>query len=207
MNPVLESLQFRHACKQFDTDRKIPRNQLEEILECGRLSPSSFGLEPWRFMLIQNSELRYMLRKASWDQPQITDASDVIAITARSAVVRPQSEYVKQMFARRTFKTEMLVAYHERYKNHHEQEVDPYMNDYAWTSKQCYIALSNMMTAAAAVGIDSCPMEGFSKQQVEEVLSLTDSDFEITVLLALGYRAGEQTPRIRQDKEQTVSYL
>ncbi|MCG8428482.1 MAG: nitroreductase family protein, partial [Chromatiales bacterium] len=80
MNPVFEALQFRHACKKFDAEKKIPSDQLNSILECGRLSPSSFGMEPWRFLVIQNPELRKALRKACWDQAQITDSSDVVVI-------------------------------------------------------------------------------------------------------------------------------
>jgi nitroreductase len=206
MNPVLEALQFRHACKKFDPQRKIPRDDLATILECGRLSPSSFGMEPWKFIVVETPALREALRTACWGQPQVTDASDVIVIVGKTALLRPNSDYVKSMFARRDFPPEALAAYLERYAEHHEGEIDSVMNDYAWVSKQCYIALANMMSAAAAVSIDSCPIEGFGKTEVEQVLGLEATAEEAVVVVTFGYRLQEQTPRFRLDFEHVVDY-
>lgn len=206
MNPVLDAMQFRHACKKFDPARKIPASELDEILECARLSPSSFGMEPWKFLVIQDQKLRQELRKGCWDQPQITDASDVIVLLATPSAVTPDSDYVKAKFGGRPLPPEAIDAYIERYKQHHIKEIQPHMSLYAWTSKQCYIALSNIMAAAAAVGIDSCPIEGFEKHAVEETLGLDTSQYEVAVVVTLGYRAGDQTPRIRRDKHQVIEY-
>ncbi|MCP3667581.1 MAG: NAD(P)H-dependent oxidoreductase [Gammaproteobacteria bacterium] len=206
MNPVLEALQFRHACKKFDSERKIPREDLEMILECGRLSPSSFGMEPWKFLVIQNGALRARLREVCWNQPQITDSSDVVAILVKPDVIMPETDYVKSMFGRRNLPEDAEKAYLERYKSHLEGEVEPLMSYYAWGSKQCYIALSNMMTAAAASGIDSCPIEGFGKHDVEKVLEIDTDHYQIAVIFALGYRAGDQTPRLRLDSSEVIEY-
>lgn len=206
MNTVLQALQFRHACKKFDPQHKISKEDLDEILECGRLSPSSFGMEPWKFLVIQDRDLRERLRKPCWDQPQITESSDVVVILAKTKAIRPDTDYVKQMFARRNLPEEAEKAYIARYKNHLESEVEPLMSYYAWGSKQCYIALGNMMTAAAAAGIDSCPIEGFEKKPVEEVLGIDTDQFEVAVIFALGYRAGEQTSRRRFGFDEVVEY-
>lgn len=206
MNPVLEALQFRHACKKFDPVRKIPRDDFATILECGRLSPSSFGMEPWKFVVVETPALREALRKACWDQAQITDSSDVVVIVGKTGVLRPDSDYVKTMFERRNFPPEALTAYIQRYADHHVGEIDSVMNDYAWASKQCYIALANMMSAAAAAGIDSCPIEGFGKADVEQVLGLDPSREEAVVVVAFGYRQVEQTPRFRLDFAEVVEY-
>ena len=206
MNAVLAALNFRHACKKFDPQKQIPPDQLREILECGRLSPSSFGMEPWRFLVVQDPALRARLRKVCWDQPQITDCSDLVVILTRPSVVVPDSEYVKGKFARRQLPADATEAYIARYRRHMQTEVEPRMSYYAWGSKQCYIALGNMMTAAAAAGIDSCPIEGFDKQPVEEVLELDTDEYQVAVIVALGYRAGEQTQRLRSEFDEIVEF-
>ena len=207
MNAVLDALHFRHACKKFDPSRKIPAEQLQAILECGRLSPSSFGMEPWKFIVVKNDDLRARLRVACWNQPQITDASDVVVIVARPEDVRPGSDFVKAKFARRKLGEEAENAYLERYRSHFQQEVEPVMSYYAWASKQCYIALANMLTGAAAMGIDSCPIEGFCKRDVEAVLELDGVNRQVAVIFALGYRAAEQTPQLRSDASEVIEYV
>lgn len=207
MNPVLKALEFRHACKRFDPERQIPPTELAEILECARLSPSSFGMEPWKFLVISDPQVRQRLRPACWNQAQITDCSHVIAILTKPEAVRPDTDYIKALFARRQLGAEAEAAYLERYRNHMRAEVEPLMSYHAWASKQCYIALGNLMTAAAAVGIDSCPMEGFEKTAVEQALNLDTEQYQIAVLLALGYRADQQTPRLRLDMGQLVEYI
>lgn len=206
MNAVLRALEFRHACKKFDPQRKLGREDLQTILECGHISPSSFGMEPWKFLVIQDHALRERLRKACWDQPQITDSSDVVVILTKTRAVQPDSEYVRRMYARRKLSAEAEIASIERYKRHMQSEVEPLMSYYAWGSKQIYIALANMMSAAAAAGIDSCPIEGFEKKAVEAVLDIDTDLFEVAVIMALGYRAGEQTPRRRLPFADVVEY-
>ncbi len=206
MNPVLDALHFRHACKRFDPQRRIPDDQLREILECARLSPSSFGMEPWRFLVLRDAALRERLRPACWNQAQITDSSDVIAILTRSESLVADGDYAHASYARRGLPSDKMRASLERYGNYLDSEVRPLMSLYAWASKQCYIALANIMTAAAAVGIDSCPIEGFEKSAVERVLGLPDGDFQVAVLVALGYRAGGQTPRFRHAFDEVVAF-
>ncbi len=206
MNTVFNALKFRHACKKFIPGRKIPANVLETILECGRLSPSSFGMEPWKFLVIQTPSLRATLREACWNQPQITECSDVVVILVKPEVIRPNTEYVKAMFHRRNLPDDAEKAYIERYKNHLRSEVEPLMSYYAWGSKQCYIALANMLTAAAANEIDSCPIEGFEKKKVESILQIDTNHYQVAVIFALGYRAGEQTPRYRTDSSEIIEY-
>lgn len=207
MNDVLKALQFRHACKKFNPDIKIPLDILNEVLECARLSPSSFGMEPWKFLVIRNTEIRQLLQNACWGQPQITDCSDVIVVLDKKDLTRPDSDYVKQQFNRRNLTADAEQAYMDKYRQHYQAEIEPLMSNYAWDSKQCYIALSNIMTAAAAAGVDSCPIEGFAKKQVEEALHLDTARFEVVVIVALGYRAGEQTERLRLAFDQVVEFI
>jgi nitroreductase len=206
MNPVIEALKFRHACKKFDPQKKIPRQELDTILEAACLSPSSFGMEAWKFLVLTSDDIRQTLRPACWDQPQVTDSSHVVVILAKPSLIHPSNEYVMNSFLRRKLPTDMTKAYVEKYRSHMETEVFPRMSAYAWCAKQCYIVLANMMTAAAAMGIDTCPMEGFEKDRVEAILEIDTSRFEVAVLVALGYRAEEQTTRLRHSMGQLVEF-
>jgi nitroreductase len=206
MTPFMQALNFRHACKTFDADKKIPDEAFQQILEFGRLSPSSFGMEQWRFLVIQPPETREALRQACWGQAQITESSHVIIILAKTAAVKPGTDYVTKMFDRRNLAVDARNAYLEKYASHHQTEIEPHMSTYAWSSKQCYLALANMMTGAASLGIDSCPIEGFSKQQVEALLDIDTKTEEVAVVVTFGYRAGEQTPRLRLKSTEIIEY-
>ena len=207
MRSVLESLKFRHACKKFDPQRKIEKKDLEEILDCAVLSPTSFGMEAWKFIVVESEQAKKKLRPVCWDQPQITDSSHVVLILAEPSVVSFDTEYVKAAFARRELPDDLTKAYIQRYKTHMETEVRPRMSYFSWCSKQCYIALANIMTAAASKGIDSCPIEGFEKDGVEKVLKLDTSKYEAVVIVALGFRAGDQPPRRRRSKDDLIGYM
>ncbi len=193
-------LQFRHACKLFDAKRPLARADLDYILEAGRLSPSSLGLEPWRFIVVEDHALRRHLRPACWNQSQITTAGAVIVILALKSELRPESGYAARMLRR-------LV--------HSEAELEEAMQIYhgipheglvAWSVAQCHIAAADMMLAAAALGIDSCPMGGFEPEAVAEVLGIDTARYEIALLLALGYRAQPQPPRHRLPLADLVQY-
>ena len=206
MQPFMQAMTFRHACKKFDPQRTISAEDFQQILEFGRLSPSSFGMEHWRFVVVQTPAMREKLREACWGQAQITDSSHVVVILAKTAAVEPYSDYVKSLFARRGLPAEAEQAYLARYAAHNEHEVRPYMNTSAWSSRQCYIALANMMTGAASLGIDSCPIEGFSKTGVEALLGVDTAQYGAAVVVAFGYRAGEQTTCLRQPLDVLVDY-
>ncbi|MCG8632662.1 MAG: NAD(P)H-dependent oxidoreductase [Desulfobacterales bacterium] len=207
MNTVIEALNFRHACKKFDPDKKVGPEDLDTILRAACLSPTSFGMEAWKFLVLASEKIREKIRPACWDQAQVTDASHVIVILARPSLVEPDNAYVLDNFQRRGLPEEATLAYVDRYKWYLQTEVNPRMSTYAWTAKQCYIGLANIMTAAASLGIDTCPMEGFEKEKVEAILELDTGEFQVAVLVALGYRAGEQTPRRRHSRERLVEIL
>jgi len=207
MNPVIKALNFRHACKLFDPDKKISKEQIEMLVTAAHLSPTSFGLEAWKFIVISSDAVKKALRPACWNQPQITDASHVIVILAKPGLADPSNEYVKQNFERRGLPEDATKAYIARYKDHMETQVFPVMNAYAWCSKQCYIGLANIMTTAASEKIDSCPIEGFEKEWVEKVLNIDKNLYEVAVIVALGYRAKKQPQRLRHPIENIIEYL
>ena len=202
MGEFTEAMQFRHACKRF-RDEKIPAAQFDEILEFGRMSPSSFGMEPWRFIVIEAEDLKVKLRPLCWNQPQITECSHLLVIAADNESVLPGSEYVETMFKRRGLPKEALERYLEVYKNHMLPQFHSREAVEAWTHKQCYIAAANMMTGAASLRIDSCPIEGFEKEKVERALEL-EKAFSVALIVAFGYRLDEQPEHVRLPTEAIV---
>ncbi|WP_405155097.1 NAD(P)H-dependent oxidoreductase [Paenibacillus sp. FSL K6-0108] len=198
---VLNAYHFRHATKQFDASRTISAEDFEYILETGRLSPSSIGLEPWKFLIVQNPDFRKRLAEvSSGAQKQLAAASHFIVILARSdaSYNSPYAEYMlKEIKGMPNDVFELTrEAYGKFQKNQRMLENPRTLFD--WASKQTYIALGNMMTAAALIGIDSCPIEGFIYEDVHRILEeeglLEDGVWDISVMAAFGYRA-EDPPR------------
>ncbi len=201
-----EAMAFRHACKRFDKDKKIPSEQLERLLETLRLSPSSFGMEPWRVIVVQSADVKAMLRPLCWNQEQITSCSDLIIFTTNNSVVRSGSDYVKTMFQRRGLDAAAVETYMQVYANYLAPiECDEKLLE-NWTAKQCYITAANVMSHAAALQIDSCPIEGFDKAGVEAALKL-DKQHHLALIVALGYRVDTPKKRQRLSKEQIISYM
>jgi len=195
-NDFSKAMDFRHACKLFDENKKISDEEMHYILEAGRKSPSSFGMEAWKFLVITNEELKAKLRPFCWDQVQITSCSHLVIILAGIENVKVESGIPKKRFSRREMPQEKLDFYMDIYAKHLAKTLSSDENIYAWTSKQSYIALGNMMTAAAFIGIDSCPIEGFEKENVEEVLGLDTTKYQVAALVPFGYRINEQSTQL-----------
>ncbi len=203
----MEAMDFRHACKAFDETKKISNEDMTYILEVGRKSPSSFGMEPWKFLVITNEELKAKLRPACWDQVQITSCSHLVIILAAIDAVKPESGIPRKKFGRREMPEEKYEFYLNLYANHLAQTLSSNENIYSWTARQTYIAAGNMMTAAAIKGIDSCPIEGFEKEKVEEVLGLDTTKYQLSLVLPFGYRVNPQSEQQRDKLEDVVEYI
>ena len=212
---ILQAFNFRHACKTFDPQRKIPDDDFRMILECGRLSPSSFGFEPWRFVVIQDMALREKLRAVSWGaQGQFPTASHVVAILARKQDMRPGSDYTEHMMRDVIrMSDEAIARRHKFYPQFHETDfrLDTPRAMFDWSCRPAYIALANMLTSAAMIGIDSCPIEGFNQQNAEAVLNeaglLEDGRFGLAVMVAFGYRVNPQPAKTRQAIDEVVRWV
>ncbi|MGG0717900.1 NAD(P)H-dependent oxidoreductase [Robertmurraya massiliosenegalensis] len=214
---ILDAFQFRHATKEFDPTKKITDSDFEFILEAGRLSPSSVGYEPWKFLVVQNRELREKLREVSWGaQGQLPTASHFVLILARTIKdTKYDSKYVEdQMLNVKQFPPEIFAQIKELYKSFQEDDLHLLESDRAifdWACKQTYIALGNMMTAAAQIGIDSCPIEGFDFDKVQAILEeaglLEDGHLGVSVMVAFGYRAKEPRPKTRKKLEDIVQWV
>ena len=202
-----EAMDFRHACKIFDEEKKISDKDIVSIIEAGRKSPSSFGMEPWKFLVITNSELRAKLRPFCWNQVQITSCSHLVVVLAAIDDARVESGVVKKRFLRREMSQEKLDMYMNLYASHLQKTLSSDENIYAWTSKQCYIASANMTTCAAVLGVDSCAIEGFEKEKVEEILNLDTKKYQLALLLPFGYRIKEQPEQQRVDFDKVVEFI
>jgi len=206
-NDFTKAMHFRHACKIFDENKKINDEEMRYILEAGQISPSSFGMEGWKFLVITNEILKAKLRPVCWDQVQITSCSHLVIILSAIENVKPSSGKPQQRFARRPLNKEQLTGYNDLYANHLSQTLNSDENIYHWTSKQTYIALANMMTAAAYIGIDSCPIEGFEKEKVEEILELDTSKWQVSVVVPFGYRVNDQSEQVRLPFNDVVEFI
>lgn len=215
---LLKAWEFRHACKEFDSTKKISKADFHMILEAGRLSPSSFGFEPWEFLVIQNSELRTAISGFAWGgQLQIPTASHVVLILARNPeTMKPDSPYIRKTIMEETqhLPEDIANIRAEKYGIFLQRDFGLSYNERAcfeWVARQCYIALANMMTAAAILGIDSCPIEGFPKAGLETFLEernlLDPNVFGVACIVAFGYRAHEPYPKTRRSEKDVVQWV
>ena len=206
-NEFMDAMNFRHACKVFDETKKISDEEIKYILETARKSPSSFGMEAWKFLVITNDELKAKLRPACWDQVQVTSCSHLVVLLAGIDSVKVESGEVEKRFARREMPKETLDFYMGLYAEHLKETLSSDENIYSWTSKQSYIAAGNMMTSAALLGIDSCPIEGFDKKQIEGILELDTTKYQLSLVLPFGYRINPQSEQLRLAFEDVVEFI
>ena len=164
-------------------------------------------MEAWKFLVITNEALKAKLRPACWDQVQITSCSHLVVVLAGIDSVKVESGIPEKRFARREMPQEKLDFYMGLYASHLKNVLSSDENIYAWTAKQTAIAAANMMTAAAFIGIDSCPIEGFEKESVEAILELDTSRYQVSMLLPFGYRVNVQSSQLRLPFDEVVQFI
>jgi nitroreductase len=196
-----EIVDFRFACKKFKKGEVISNEEIFKILEAGRLAPSSFGMEPWRFIIIENQNLKERLREACWNQPQLSDSSFVIAIVVEVERIQDPQEIAKN-FIRRGLDSDATFKYINRYNDF----ISALPSVYEWGAKQCYLAAMEMMLKAASLKIDSCPIEGFEKDKVEMILDLNPPKEQIALIITFGYRDMPQSKRLRRDLREMIEW-
>ena len=202
----LEILKFRHACKIFDESKKIGAGEFDFILEAGRLSPSSTGLEQWDFLVVQNKELREKIKAVSWNQAQITSCSHLVVILAKIKEIKVGSSYIDKMIARRADKNIEAIAARQKFFLLSNFKNDDELT-FQWSHEQCMIAATNMMNAAASLGIDSCPIEGFDRHALNEILGLDESEKRVAILVPFGYRLNPQPEKLRRQRAEVVTWI
>jgi nitroreductase len=185
---LLDRLKWRYATKQFDPDRKINVQDWVALEEALLLTPSSGGLQPWKFIVVTDPATRAKLLPASFGQAQITDASHVVVLAGKHNFSEADVDRVLDHVAvTRGVSVESLAAYREKFVTLIVKGMDEAARN-AWARNQAYIALGNLLTSAAMLGIDACPMEGFERAQYDEILGLKKQGYASAVIATLGYR-------------------
>ena len=202
-----ERLNWRYAVKKFDASKKISDADWEMLEQAMILAPSSFGLQPYKFILITDKELKEKIETAAYGQKQITDSSHLVVFAHKNEL---NDEDVDRLINRivevRGTPREMLAEYEGQMKNFAKGAREGGY-DGVWCSRQTYLPLGFLLETAAAIGVDACPMEGFDTAQVDEILGLTD--YSSVVICTLGYRDEQNDwlaplPKVRFPKETLI---
>lgn len=199
-NQFLDAMNFRHACREFDPAKPVSEEELNYILEVGRLSPSSMGMEQWHFLVTRGEAMKSKLRAACWNQKQLEQASVVVVILAKTADIHPDAPRYREILHRRFGqKWEQRLAYYRGYYDT--------INVAEWSVAQCHIAAANMMTAAAFIGIDSCPVGGFEPEKLIKAVGADPARYAPAIVIPFGHRAKEPPPRNRLPIDELVTYI
>lgn len=184
----LSNLEWRYAAKKFDTTKKVSDADLEKILEAIRLTPTSFGMQPYHFYIVTNEKKKQAIEAAAYHQPQVSTSSHLIVMCARNDLTAVKDEYFDALSGGSNEAREKLAGF--------EQMVTGFL-PYAspeWAKKQVYIAQGFALAACAELQIDSCPMEGFDAAAVAKILEVP-SNLDVAVMIPVGYRAVDEHPR------------
>ncbi|MEM5564716.1 NAD(P)H-dependent oxidoreductase [Psychroserpens sp. AS72] len=213
---ILNAFNFRHATKEFDATKTLSDEEINFILKTANLSPSSFGFEPWHFIVVQDKELRELLKPVAWGAPLKLDTAShfVLGLSMKAPMVKWDSDYISTMLKDvKQLPADVIEMFSKFYREFQERDfnLDTDKKLFDWSSKQTYIALGNMMTAAALTGIDSCPIEGFHQEKAEALLREkfgVDTDkYGLSFMVAFGHRkADPEFGKSRRNFEDIVTW-
>lgn len=213
---ILNAFNYRHATKEFDATKTISDEDMKFILETAHLSPSSFGFEPWHFVVVQDKELRELLKPVAWGAPLKLDTAShfVLGLAMKAPMVKHNASYIEHMMKEvKQMPAEVIEIYSKFYREFQERDfnLDTDKKLFDWSSKQTYIALGNMMTSAALTGIDSCPIEGFHQEKAEALLKekfgIDTDKYGLAFMAAFGYRkADPEFPKTRRNFDDIVTW-
>ncbi|MFY0252700.1 NAD(P)H-dependent oxidoreductase [Chitinophaga sp. 30R24] len=207
---ILNKLEWRYAVKKFNPAKKLSEAQLDKLIAATRLSASAYGLQPYKILVIENPAVREQLRAASYNQPQITDASQLV-VFARYAHLSEShvDDYTNNIAATRNIAHSELDGFAGVMKGTVNQLSEE--GAAVWTSKQAYLALGTLLTAAAVEGIDACPMEGFDAAAYDEILGLKEKGLAAVVIAAIGFRAEEDVfqhaKKVRKPMDELIEMI
>jgi nitroreductase len=208
---LVSQLRWRYATKQFDATRKISDGDWRTLEESLLLTPSSFGLQPWRFIVVTDQQTKNKLVPASWGQQQVADASHVVVFAIKKNVgVADVDHYLNRIAEVRGVSAESLRGFRDVLVGFIEQPKDQFNPD-LWATRQVYIALGNFMTSAALLGIDTCPMEGIEPAKYDEILGLRSQGYQTVVVGAAGYRSSTDKyaalPKVRFPENEIITHV
>jgi len=205
-NEILLAFNWRYATKHFDVNKKITDEDFAILKQSLVLSPSSFGLQPYKFLIVENKELRKKLTSHSWNQAQVEEASHLVVFLGKKKMTKGDVEEFIELTANTR---QMPVGALEDYKNMMVQSLVENPKDIVnWAAKQAYIALGNLMTTAALLKIDTCPMEGIDATKYDEILEV-DENYSTLCVCALGFRAVDDKyqnlKKVRFDEKKLIA--
>ncbi len=207
---IVKALEWRYAVQSFDPSKKVSEGDLKAILESGRLAPSSIGTEPWKFIVVENPELREKIKGASYGQPKVTEASHLIVLARRTDVRENIARERLERTARiQNQPIESLNGLKQMLESNIAGRDDASLD--SWAGYQSYIALGMMIETAALLGVDAGPMEGFDSKAVDDILGLAGERLAATSILSLGYRSADDRaasrPKVRRSFDEVVKFM
>lgn len=187
---LIEALEWRYACKKFDANKRISDTDLDTILDSIQLTPSSYGLQPIKVLLIETKELREQIKPIAWNQAQVVDASHLLVFCHYTALSESYiDQHVSLMANTRNLPIEKLQGFGTHVKSSIATMDADHVNQ--WTGKQTYIALGQVLLSCALLKIDATPMEGFDRKALDELLDLSKDGLSTSLLCPIGYRHAE----------------
>ena len=205
MKNITEALKWRYATKKFDSNKKIDKETFDSLLEVLRLSPSSYGLQPWKFIVVNNKEMKEKIKEIAYGQLQITDASEIIIFANKKNIDdKLVDAYINFIAKEKNIDVSGLDGLAKMIKGSFAGKSNEELR--AWAACQTYLAMGNLLTSLAVSGIDSCPMEGFDRSKLDDLLDLDALGFESRVIVTIGYRSEDDNhsldKKIRFPKEE-----
>lgn len=205
---LIESLEWRYATKKFDSSKKINQKTWEILEKALILTPSSYGLQPWKFIVVQDHAIKEKLKANSWNQAQVTDCSHHVVFAIKEKLDEAHIDhYIHQIAKVRGLEESSMEGYKKMMMGDLVKGPRSHVIS-EWAARQTYIALGNFMTAAAVLGIDTCPLEGIDPIKYDEILGLTGSGWKVVVACPAGYRADDDkyatTKKVRFDAKDVI---
>jgi nitroreductase len=212
MNPneLIDQLNWRYATKGFNPNKSIPTDVWQAIESSLVLTPSSFGLQPWKFIIVTDQETKKQLLPHSWNQPQVVDCSHLVVFAAQSPVTAKElDDFIDLTHSTRGGDKESLQFYRDMMGGFVDKMDSSQL--LAWAKNQTYIALGQLMATAAVLGVDACPMEGIVPTEYDRILKLEGTGFFTTVACPMGYRSDEdkyaELPKVRYPKDKIIQHI
>jgi nitroreductase len=210
MNTYIENLNWRYATKLFDNSKSVSEEELNKILEAIQLSASSYGLQPYKILVIEDKELKEKLKLAAFNQPQLTDASHILVFANYTSIDENYiNAYIENIAETRNTTSENLKGFKNMLTGSILSLKSEDQNQ--WAAKQTYIALGNLLSAAAALKIDACPMEGFDTEKFDNILGLKEKGLTTAAIATIGYRSeadkSQHAPKVRKNKTELFNRL
>lgn len=214
---ILDIYKERFACKAYDPTRRVSDQDFRTLMEVARLSPSSFGFEPWKFLVLESQEIKEKIKPYSWGvAASIEGASHLVAILAMKAPkIRHDRDYIRYIIEEiQDFPLELREGRYNTFKNFQESDFKLLEYDellHHWALRQCYIPLANMLSASAMLGISSTPMEGFDREKVEEIFLsrglYRGQDYGLAAMVSFGYCSREPRTKTRRPMEEVWQWV